>query len=239
MSKNEYPFKEWMWPKSSCVCLVKVRANIYYSGQRVSTAWHSNDRISSAFRQNSNHSSVSKNTRIVLSVHVLGGMIPQRVLDASMQSSKLFVCALDSHEKLHSRPKSSDVSHWVISSTTLRVPTEIRNVYAGLFRRPFSSNSNPVLSVSCFASRTHMKIMNIYRENISLTVNLPPPPNPFTSFAQYLRDGIMRAKFKAESSKCCELLWNIPSCQSPLSSSVGFTSLVGHICRSFRWVLVV
>lgn len=26
MSNNEYPFKEWIWPKSSCVCLVKVRA---------------------------------------------------------------------------------------------------------------------------------------------------------------------------------------------------------------------
>lgn len=64
-------------------------ANIYHSGQRVSMAWHSNDRIGSAFHQNSNHLSVSKNTRIVLSVRVLGGMIPQRVVDtdASLQSS--------------------------------------------------------------------------------------------------------------------------------------------------------
>lgn len=84
-------------------------ANIYHSGQQVSMAWHSNDRISSAFCQSSNHLSVSKNTRIVLSVRVLGGMIPQHVVDAnaSLQSSKLFV--LDSHEKLHSRPISSDV----------------------------------------------------------------------------------------------------------------------------------
>lgn len=82
------------------------------------TVWHSNGRISSVYHQNSSHLSISKNTRIVLGVHVLGGMIPQRVVDAYavLQSSKCFVCArlhLDSHEKLHSRPKSSDVFRWV------------------------------------------------------------------------------------------------------------------------------
>lgn len=47
-----------------------------------------------AFRQNSSQLSVSKNTHVVLSVHLLGGMIPQRVVDADalFQSSKLFVC---------------------------------------------------------------------------------------------------------------------------------------------------
>lgn len=114
--------------------------------------WHSNSRISSVYHQNSSHLSISKKK----SVHKLEGMIPQRA-DALLQSSKCFVCArlhLDLHEKPHSRPKSSDVFHLSttsISSTTLRTPAKIRNVYVGLLWRPFSSKSNPVLSVSRFA----------------------------------------------------------------------------------------
>ncbi len=90
---------------------------------------------------------------------------------------------LDSHEKTASRPKSSDVFHEWFRVRLLAHQPKSENVYAGLFWRPFSSNSNPVLSVSRVAKHAHMKIMKIYRENISLTINPPTSPEPpFTSW---------------------------------------------------------
>lgn len=91
-------------------------ANIYHSGQLVSMASLCDiptaDSVLSTIKTPVIYPSLK--TRIALSVHVLGGMIPQRVMDADalLQSSKCFVCSrlhFDSHEKLHSRPKSSDV----------------------------------------------------------------------------------------------------------------------------------
>lgn len=187
--------------------------------------------ISSVFHQNSSHLSVSKNTSIVFSVHVLGGMIPQCVVDADalLQSSKRFVCALDSHEKLHSRPKSSDVFRWVISSTTLCTPDDIRNIYAGLFSEdPLAANQ-----ILCFQSlaslNTHMKIMKIYRENISLTVNPPPPQKPL-HFIRSISPG-RKNETKVQSWKF-KVLWIIVKysfMSESILKSVRFTSLVCHI----------
>lgn len=233
MSKNEYPFKEWIWPKSSWVCLVKVRALV----QTFTTAARGFPWLHYVTFQRQNLFCLPSKLQsfVHLLKHTHSAQCSRTGRNDSTACSgcwrivavlQMFCLRLFTFRYTWKTAQQTQIQWCVslsttsISSTTLCTSAKIRNVYEGLWEDPLAANQ-----FLCFQSlgslNTHMKIMKIYRQRISLTINPPHPPTPslHSLNISMMEKWDQSSKLKVQSA--VNYWWKIPSCQSPFSSLFG------------------